>query len=201
VSNDNKEQGISVKNVFYKFPLSLQDCESIANEAEAATFGTKDGERKHDRTVRDSLTIDESQFRLENIPLPDFPNGVLKLRRFNIYGPGGFFKRHVDSNENGAAAILVMCLPSTFSGGELIVDKNVFEFANSDKMHCVHFPVDAVHEARPVHDGWKLTLTYDIILSSGNMFNDQTFYRREWDTRNQRYYREGVLGEDPNICD
>jgi hypothetical protein len=193
--------GIEIKGVFYKFPLSDKDCESISMNAEWATFG-EGGERKVDFEVRKSRTMDESQFNIIGFRLPTFANAVLKFRSINIYEKGGFFKRHVDSNKNGAREIMVACLPSKFKGGELNTfdEQYTFDFYDDeDGIRVIYFPIDEPHEALPVLEGWKITLTYDVIptdYASGGGLEE-----RRWDPEGKRYYRVGKLGDDPNISD
>jgi len=46
----------------------------------------------------------------------------IKLHSLNIYGPGGFFKPHLDNvHSRGQIATLVYTLPSTFTGGDLVI--------------------------------------------------------------------------------
>jgi hypothetical protein len=44
-----------------------------------------------------------------------------ELIKLNVYGPGGFFKSHVDSPKGEAFGSLVIFLPNVFEGGVLNV--------------------------------------------------------------------------------
>lgn len=87
--------------------------------------------------------------------------------KLNIYGPGGFFLEHRDSPTSTSTMIatLVICLPTRFTGGELIVKNGlkeiVFDFANhEDNVQFAVFYSDCIHEVKPVTSGHRITLTY-----------------------------------------
>jgi predicted 2-oxoglutarate/Fe(II)-dependent dioxygenase YbiX len=64
-----------------------------------------------------------------------------------------------------------VCLPSPFSGGELVVSHgdtcHSFDFAsfsgNKDVYQYAAFYGDCVHEIKPVTEGHRVTLTYQIL--------------------------------------
>jgi predicted 2-oxoglutarate/Fe(II)-dependent dioxygenase YbiX len=66
-------------------------------------------------------------------------------------------------------ATLVVALPSSFTGGELVVrhkgHEACLDLQCSDPAETAFaaFYADCVHEVRPVTDGFRLALTYNLI--------------------------------------
>ncbi|GAQ89541.1 hypothetical protein KFL_005340060 [Klebsormidium nitens] len=93
--------------------------------------------------------------------------------KINVYGEGGFFKRHVDSPRDVKNMIgtLVVCLPSEHEGGELVVSHggvdHVFDFAprsgDRERVQWAAMYGDCVHEVKEVKRGFRATLTFSII--------------------------------------
>ena len=96
-----------------------------------------------------------------------------ELYKLNIYACGGFFKAHVDTpRSEKMLGSLVVCLPTQFTGGELIVrhHKQEIEYdwfsTASDILHWAAFFSDVEHEVLPVSDGYRVTLTYNLSYQS-----------------------------------
>ena len=104
-----------------------------------------------------------------------------ELYKLNIYARGGFFKAHVDTPRSEKMfGSLVVCLPTQFTGGELIVRHHKEEInydwsstAASDTLHWAAFFSDVEHEVLPVSEGYRVTLTYN--LSYLSKASDSTF--------------------------
>lgn len=110
----------------------------------------------------------------------------LDKSKLNIYGKGGFFKPHVDSPSNdNMIGTLVICLPSPHKGGELVVNhdglQHVFDFSehsgDTSRVQWAAFYSDCIHEVKPVVEGYRVTVTYNIILSKYSL--KESFF--EWD--------------------
>lgn len=86
-----------------------------------------------------------------------------------LYEPGGFFVPHKDTEKTaGMFGSLVVTLPSTFAGGELIVHhqgmSKQFTVDNpSFSMSYVAFFADCKHEIMPVRSGYRLALVYNLV--------------------------------------
>ncbi|TAQ83539.1 hypothetical protein B7494_g8139 [Chlorociboria aeruginascens] len=97
---------------------------------------------------------------------------VAELYKLNIYsGPSGKFKKHVDT-PRGAAQFgsLVVCLPYSHEGGQLVVEhnghKSVFDWSiPSTDIKWAAFYSDCEHEVLPVTSGHRITLTYNLYIS------------------------------------
>jgi hypothetical protein len=89
-----------------------------------------------------------------------------------MYESGSFFLSHRDGEKlDGMVATLVVALPSPHTGGELIVtherrrDEITFAGAASGhEMSYAAFYADCEHEVRPVRDGYRLCLVYNLTL-------------------------------------
>ena len=106
-----------------------------------------------------------------------------ELYKLNIYACGGFFKAHVDTPRSERMfGSLVVCLPTQFTGGELIVhhhkDEIKYDWSStasdtSSTLHWAAFFSDVEHEILPVSEGYRVTLTYN--LSYLSKASDSTF--------------------------
>ena len=103
------------------------------------------------------------------------PGRSIKLERYklNVYSREGFFKSHVDSpSGDEMMGTLVLCLPSPHKGGELRVShdglEHTFDFSNhsgdTGKIQWAAFYGDCIHEVKPVLEGHRVTVTYNITL-------------------------------------
>src|SRR3954452_24636124 len=93
--------------------------------------------------------------------------GVYKLL---LYDEGSFFIGHRDTEKApGMFATLVIALPSSFAGGELVVHHKGREVRldlrcdDPAEAAFAAFYADCVHEALPVTQGCRLTLVYNLV--------------------------------------
>jgi len=148
-----------------------------------ASFGYKDKD-VIDKSYRDALKLDpidfSTSFQLCNTPIireiesliPNCAGLQAELYKLNIYAPGGFFKPHVDTPQSGQMfGSLVVCLPTHFNGGELIVRHEKKEIKYdwsspdsdlSNSLQWAAFFSDIEHEVLPVTEGYRVTLTYNL---------------------------------------
>src|SRR3954454_4560605 len=103
-----------------------------------------------------------------------------------IYGPGGFFVGHRDTEKaDGMFATLVLVLPSTHTGGELVVRHKgreiVLDLRRQDpgEVGFAAFYADCVHELLPVAEGHRLTLVYNLIRQGQGRPPEPPSYTRE----------------------
>ncbi|TMW59193.1 hypothetical protein Poli38472_007338 [Pythium oligandrum] len=95
------------------------------------------------------------------------------LHKMNVYGPGGFFKKHLDTPQNADTfGTLVVCLASPFEGGKLVIEHDnqricvdwaeafLLNTAPQLFVQWAAFYSDCVHEVLPVKSGFRITLTY-----------------------------------------
>jgi len=94
------------------------------------------------------------------------------LHKLLVYGPGQFFKPHQDTEKQpGMVATLVVVWPSAHIGGTLCVRHAGQEqsFASqqvgaTDTLRWCAFYADCRHEVLPVEDGWRVALSFDLVL-------------------------------------
>jgi 2OG-Fe(II) oxygenase superfamily len=81
---------------------------------------------------------------------------------------GQAFLPHQDSEKDDAmAGTLVASLPSAHTGGELVVEhggQSVTYRAPTEDLSFVAFYADCRHEVRPVKSGYRVTLTFDLLV-------------------------------------
>ena len=166
-------------------PAHLQQLLSVCS---VASFGA-DGEEVTDKSYRGALELDPKRFlssfhpwdaqllgTIQNLMIPDMcysQHFRAELYKLNIYsGPGGHFKAHIDTPRSGDMfGSLVVCLPTQFTGGELVTrhkgQEVRFDWSSSPdnpmkKVSWAAFFNDVEHEVLPVTDGYRLTLTYNL---------------------------------------
>ena len=171
-------------------PLRHEAVLGLQQIANPAAFGL----REHtllDKSVRDTQEIGADKIRIQ---WQGTQGGVLSrmlaamrevlglgqdatlsahLHNLLIYGPGQFFKPHQDSEKMPCmVASLVLVLPSPHIGGDLLIshDNEQYRFS-SENLHdetirCIAFYADCEHEILPVKQGWRVALTYNLVLET-----------------------------------
>ena len=169
-----------------KFPVASEAAmKKLLDACSVASFGYKD-KNVTDKGYRDALCLEPTGFsttfqlcatpiikQIESI-VPNCACGGLQaeLYKLNVYPPGGFFKPHVDTPQSGQMfGSLVVCLPTQFSGGELVVrhqneeikyDWSSTSSDSSTSLSWAMFFSDIEHEVLPVTEGYRVTLTYNL---------------------------------------
>ncbi|MGH7091460.1 MAG: 2OG-Fe(II) oxygenase [Stellaceae bacterium] len=165
------------------FPVLAVQAERLVALAEAAPYGLG-AETVVDRQVRRTWQIDAAKVRIggrlwektlaELVAEAAAGLGVSEpvaadFYKLLVYDAGSFFVDHRDTEKApGMFATLVVVLPSTHSGGELVV-KHLGREAVLDprpeepsEIGFAAFYADCVHEVRPVTAGYRLTLVYNL---------------------------------------
>ncbi|MGH9209503.1 MAG: 2OG-Fe(II) oxygenase [Acidimicrobiales bacterium] len=114
------------------------------------------------RAVLDQLRVD--------LGMADGCELKTELHSMLVYGPGQFFVPHQDSEKDDAmVGSLVVTLPSTFTGGDLVVEhgRETKTYRGSkNALSLVAFYADCRHQIRPVRSGYRIVLTYNLLLRS-----------------------------------
>ncbi|KAF8321604.1 hypothetical protein DL93DRAFT_1433745 [Clavulina sp. PMI_390] len=109
------------------------------------------------------------------------------LDKLNVYGPGDFFKGHVDTpRSSDMFGTLLINLPVAHEGGELVVygptvvqnsvdenstasthagDKYTTQWGAIDSLNWISFFSDCPHEVSPVTSGYRVTLSFNLRYS------------------------------------
>ncbi|KAF9475093.1 hypothetical protein BDN70DRAFT_275955 [Pholiota conissans] len=167
-----------------------QQLEALANACPPASFGRNE-EDVLDENYRKAGKLDTTDFAAQFSP---WNSGVLKtaveslfkkedsmadvtaeLYKLNVYGPGSFFKRHVDTPRSDTMfGSLVVILPTAHTGGSLLLKhrghEHMFDSASavsgsSREAPCAAFVAffsDVEHEVAQVTSGYRVTLTYNL---------------------------------------
>lgn len=98
-----------------------------------------------------------------------------RLHRLLIYEPGGFFAPHRDTEKaDGMIATLSVSLPTAGAGGELVVHHRDRErtldmtTGEPSELTFAAFYADCTHEIRPVTEGHRLSLVFNLCLRPGD---------------------------------
>jgi hypothetical protein len=165
-------------------PVSEDQAQQLCGLAQPARFGR--GEQTLlDPGVRDTFQVPRSRIKLDkrqwarvlgpalaglaaDLGLP--PECVLEaeFHAMLVYGPGQFFAPHQDSEKVDAmVGTLVVMLPSDAKGGVLQVDHggtSVSYRSSKTSLTFVAFYADCRHQVRPVTSGYRVVLTYNLLL-------------------------------------
>ena len=165
-------------------PVSVGQAKELCVLGRPAQFG-KGEQTLLDAKVRDTwevpksrVKIDKRQWNATLQPVLDrlradlgLPAGCKLTADFHsmlVYAPGQFFAPHQDSEKADAMiGTLVVTLPSASKGGVLVVEhvgKTVTYRSSKDLLSFVAFYADCRHHVRPVTSGYRVVLTYNLLL-------------------------------------
>lgn len=172
------------------FPVAVSQIRSLVAAAERAPYG-KGTDTLVDTSVRDCWQLDAGRIRLGGAAWGNTmqrildavtaglgcPAGSLDARLYKllIYESGGFFAAHRDTEkQDGMVATLSVTLPAAGAGGELVVrhrnEEAVIDMnaAEPSELAYAAFYADCTHETRPVRDGYRLSLVFNLCLKPGD---------------------------------
>ena len=171
-------------------PLSNTDATKLAEVCLQAPFG-RGSKTIVDKKVRNTLQLSPEHFQISNpswgVQLKKLVKNVCtdlgvaatitveaQLYKMLLYEKGSFFKKHRDSEKvAGMFGTLIITLPSTFEGGELVVEHNKktkeFNFAKDSAFssHYMSFYADCQHELNVVTSGHRLCIVYNLVKTGG----------------------------------
>ena len=172
------------------FPVPESQVRALIRVAERAPYG-KGEETLLDTSVRDCRQIDSARIGLGGGAWTDTFSGLLKaaakglgcpperldarLYKLLIYETGGFFAAHRDTEKaDGMVATLSLSLPVSGAGGELVVRHRDREAsidmtaAEPSELVYAAFYADCEHETKPVTEGFRLSLVFNLSLLLGD---------------------------------
>jgi 2OG-Fe(II) oxygenase superfamily len=163
-----------------RFPVTPAKARKLATLGQPARFGR--GEQTlTDPDVRDTWEIPKHLVRAEwnaaalqdilatvkdELGLPNAGELTADLHSLLVYEPNQFFLVHQDSEkDNSMIGTLVVTLPSSYTGGELMVGHNEEwkAYRGSTALSLVAFYADCRHEVLRVKSGYRITLTYNLL--------------------------------------
>lgn len=172
------------------FPLPASQAKEIIAVAEAAPYG-KGTATVFDQAVRKCWQVDASQISIQCAEWQKFLAKTLESVRGDlgisgkisahpykllVYGKGGHFKAHRDSEKLDAMfGTLIIALPSAHEGGRLFIRHDgrelVVDFSEKEHLHEFQhaaFFADCEHEVEPVRSGYRCCLVYNLRLDEGD---------------------------------
>ena len=171
------------------FPLQPAQLQDLIALGERAPYGRGE-ETVLDRSVRDCWQLSPDQISVAGETWGETFNRILnraaeglgyppaavraELYKILVYEEGGFFASHRDTEKvTGMVATLVVSLPVAGKGGELIIRhrgrETIVEMCSNDPSELVFaaFYADCEHEIRPVTEGHRACLVYNLVLTPG----------------------------------
>ncbi|KAF9278119.1 hypothetical protein BGZ68_008765 [Mortierella alpina] len=163
----------------FKFPSDTGDASKISdlvNSCVPSAFGMKSG-TVVDTSYRNCKEIKPKDFFVSNnyhsfLPkivaqvanVLDSPKPILaSLNKLCVYETNGFFKDHVDTPQPNMFASLIVCLPTAYEGGALVVEDQPYDLSSADSIKWCAFYSDCKHRIDEVTKGFRATLTYDLL--------------------------------------
>ena len=178
------------------FPVPEGQVRALMSVAERAPYG-RGADTVVDTSVRDCWQIDAGKFRLGGSAWPATFAQILetvahglgcpedrieaRLYKLLVYNEGGFFSGHRDTEKApGMIATLCISLPTTGSGGDLIVRHGGRETMidmraeEPSELAFAAFYADCTHETRRVTSGHRLSVVYNLCLQPGDTRTPRT---------------------------
>ncbi|HRX69893.1 MAG: 2OG-Fe(II) oxygenase [Candidatus Competibacteraceae bacterium] len=165
-------------------PLLPVQAQQLIAVAEQAPYG-RGAETLIDTRVRRTWQIDAEKIHLKgkywSKTLEDIVSRaaaslgvtapvVAELYKMLVYDQDSFFVSHRDTEKApGMFATLIIVLPSTYTGGELLIrhrdQERECDLRSDDPAEITFaaFYADCVHEIRPITSGCRLTLVYNLL--------------------------------------
>ncbi len=169
-----------------RLPVSRRQAQRLCQIGRPARYGL--GEKTLlDRQVRDTWEIPKSRVKIdqrrwkrtllpvlaqlgEDLAVAAGQRLKAEFHAMLVYAPGQFFLPHQDSEKaDEMVGTLVVTLPSSFKGGTLRIehqDESATYCGSRKHLSFVAFYADCQHEVRPVKEGYRITLTYNLMLET-----------------------------------
>ncbi len=184
-SRPTEDLRLEVKGVGrLRFPISRQQAKQLCQIGRPARFG-QGKKTLLDRQVRDTWEIPKSRVKIDlrrwkqtllptleqlgmDLGIPEDLQLKAELHAMLVYAPGQFFLPHQDSEKaDEMVGTLVVTLPSSFKGGAMIIEhqgKSATYRGSKKYLSFLAFYADCQHEVRPVKEGYRIVLTYNLML-------------------------------------
>lgn len=165
-------------------PVSAGQAQQLCELARPARFGRRE-QTLLDPKVRDTFEVPKSRVKIDKRQWDrtlgpvlaglagdlGLPRGCWLEAEFHtmlVYGPGQFFAPHQDSEKSDAmVGTLVVMLPGEARGGVLQIEHggtSVSYRSSKTSLTFVGFYADCRHQVKPVTSGYRVVLTYNLLL-------------------------------------
>ena len=166
-------------------PVTAAQAKQLRLLARPARYG-KGEDTLVDLRVRDTWEVPRSRVKIDkrrwaatlrpilgsvrnDLGLPETSSLTAELHSMLVYEPGQFFAAHQDSEKSDQMiGTLIVVLPSRSEGGEIVVEHqglSVTYTGSASSLTFVAFYADTRHEVLPVTRGYRVALTYNLILT------------------------------------
>ncbi len=186
IQADSFEIGVNKIGVL-NFPIDDSIIKELIGVAKPAKFGWRD-QTILDADVRRVWEIQKSKVKIpkkqmdkkfrplldeikKDLGLPSQSKLTAELHNMLIYDSGAFFKPHQDTEKiDKMIATMVIVLPTEHEGGELVIDHHgeirTYDIKQSESLYysCIAFYADCYHEVKPVISGYRISLTFNLVL-------------------------------------
>jgi hypothetical protein len=183
--------GLTVESIGeIAFPLTSQQARAVIRLAEVAPYG-KGTKTKRDESVRKCWQLDARHFSFKSKAWSQYLKATLakisadlgitgkisaKPYKLLLYGPGGHFKAHRDTEKLDAMfGTLIVALPSRHEGGQLHIrhggEQVTVDFSAEEHRHDFQhaaFFADCEHEVVPVKSGHRFCVVFNLVLEQGD---------------------------------
>ena len=173
-----------------RLPVSAKLARGLCRIARPARFGSRD-QTLMDKDVRDTWEIARSRVKVDerrwkqtlepqlekikvNLGLPATSRLVAQLYKLLVYEPGQFFVSHQDSEKaDEMIGTLAVVLPSTYRGGTEVIEHRGEKVTyrrtsrSAKSLTFIAFYADCHHEVRPVTEGFRVVLLYNLLIREG----------------------------------
>ncbi len=166
-------------------PVTAAQAKQLRLLARPARYG-KGKDTLVDLRVRDTWEVPRSRVKIDkrrwantlkpilgsvrdDLGLPETSLLTAELHSMLVYEPGQFFAAHQDSEKSDQMiGTLIVVLPSRSEGGEIVVEHqglSVTYTGSASSLTFVAFYADTRHEVLPVTRGYRVVLTYNLMLT------------------------------------
>jgi hypothetical protein len=167
-----------------EIPVLAGQAEQLCALARPARFGRRE-QTLLDPAVRDTFEVPKSRIKIDkrrwdrtlgpvlagvatDLGLPGECWLEAEFHAMLVYGPGQFFAPHQDSEKSDAMiGTLVVMLAGDAKGGVLQVEhggESVSYRSSKASLTFVAFYADCRHQVKPVTSGYRVVLTYNLLL-------------------------------------
>ena len=217
--------GLNDDNEPLAFPLPSSQAAMLRSVADKAPFG-KGLDTVLDESVRKAWQIDADKVHFaDEVQWQSVLNGIVSdavsslgmtynnnvrahLYKMLLYEKGGFFKKHKDTEkEKGMFGTLIIQLPSTFTGGALVIEhageKKTFDFSSKSRegIFATAFYADCEHELLPVESGWRICLAYNLVIAQNGTTNNNRPLPTANDVTAQQKEFKSLTSNWTKLCD
>jgi predicted 2-oxoglutarate/Fe(II)-dependent dioxygenase YbiX len=207
-----------------RFPVTPAKARKLLGLGQPARFGRGE-ETVTDPDIRDTWEIPKHLVRAEwndaalkdilatvkeELGLPHAAELTVGLHSLLVYETGQHFLAHQDSEKDDSmVGTLVVTLPSSYAGGDLMVGHNEEWKAyrgSKTALSLVAFYADCRHMVLKVTSGYRITLTYNLLVrgdtscpagDDGTVAELADLLREHFSTPVPRYY-SGPAADPPN---